>query len=321
MYWHTRILLFIIISSVAGSILYGFRSQLANLSIWSMISNSKLDKVEDKGGNDPGTANSGKSTTAGSAKVERHGIPPRFNEKLRIAQDLFGKEELLKARKVTEIILLDPKLEVYSEYWLQAADLLSQINTVFLFTDAPCPEKQNYIIQRGDSLIRIAQKFSTTVALIQRGNNLDETNPMIYPDQVFRIYIADWHIEVIKSRFLLLVYDGDKLVKVYKIGTGRQNRTPVGSFEIDLKDFEPDWWRPGKVVKFGDPENVLGTRWMSLKPIDGTSETLKGYGIHGTWEPQSIGTAASQGCVRMINENVEELFDIVPQRTRVVIVE
>ena len=116
--------------------------------------------------------------------------------------------------------------------------------------------------------------------------------------------------------------DKSNVIKVYyKIGVGRQDRTPVGKFVIDLKEFEPDWWRPGKLVPFGEPENVLGTRWLGLTPIEGTSTGLRGYGIHGTWEPETVGTAASQGCVRMVNPEVEELYNIVPIGTKVVIEE
>ncbi len=311
MYWHTKLIIFLITASVAGSFLYNFRTQIKNLSF---LANKPKAATE---------STSQLSTQKKPAKPvkNRNDPPPRFKEKLQKAVDLFEKEDLINSRKITENILIDPNLELYNKYWMMAADLLSKINTIFIFTDAPCPEKQTYLIKRGDSLVKIAQQFNATVAMIQKSNGLDETNPMIYPDQTFRIFFAEWNIKVIKSKFLLLVKNRDKIVKTYRIGIGRQDRTPTGTFQIDLKDFEPDWWRPGKVVKFGDPENVLGTRWMSFLPTDDTPKTLRGYGIHGTWQPQSIGTAASQGCVRMVNENVNELFDIVPLNTPVEIVD
>ncbi len=316
MYWHTKLIIFLIIASIGGSILYNFRTEIKNLSFLGKKPKANIESA----------SNSSVSSSSARRKsirpaINRNDPPPQFNEKLQKAVDLFEKDDLINSRKITENILLDPNLELYSKYWMKAAELLSQINTIFIFTDAPCPEKQTYLIKRGDSLVKIARQFNATVAMIQKSNGLDETNPMIYPDQTFRIFFADWTIKVVKSKFLLLVKNGDKIIKVYRIGIGRQDRTPVGTFEIDLKDFEPDWWRPGKVVKFGDPENVLGTRWMSLLPTGETSKTLKGYGIHGTWQPESIGTAASQGCVRMVNENVEELFDIVPLNTQVEIVD
>ena len=64
----------------------------------------------------------------------------------------------------------------------------------------------------------------------------------------------------------------------------------------------PAWYRPGTVVPPG-PQNPLGPRWIGL--------SLKGYGIHGTNSPRSIGGAKSHGCIRMRNKDVEELIDLV----------
>ena len=62
---------------------------------------------------------------------------------------------------------------------------------------------------------------------------------------------------------------------------------------------------------------MLGTRWMSLKATGDTNKSLHGYGIHGTWKPETIGTKSSNGCIRMKNEEVNELFSIVPYNTPV----
>jgi hypothetical protein len=64
----------------------------------------------------------------------------------------------------------------------------------------------------------------------------------------------------------------------------------------------PTYSHAGKIVGPG-PANPVGTRWMSLG--------YKGYGWHGTNRPESIGRAASHGCIRMRNRDVEELFDLV----------
>jgi len=48
---------------------------------------------------------------------------------------------------------------------------------------------------------------------------------------------------------------------------------------------------------------------------------VRGYGIHGTWEPETIGKAASAGCIRLLNSEIEELFNLVPLGTEVTIAE
>ncbi len=75
----------------------------------------------------------------------------------------------------------------------------------------------------------------------------------------------------------------------------------------------PTWFKAGAVVPPESPENVLGTRWMGFD--------LAGYGIHGTVEPQNLGKQVTQGCVRMANQDVEELYTIIPVGTEVTVVD
>jgi lipoprotein-anchoring transpeptidase ErfK/SrfK len=76
---------------------------------------------------------------------------------------------------------------------------------------------------------------------------------------------------------------------------------------------DPPWYRRGERIEHGDPRNILGTRWMGFKP---TSD-LTGYGIHGTTQPESVPGRVSNGCIRMRNADVEELFEWVPKGTKV----
>ena len=69
-----------------------------------------------------------------------------------------------------------------------------------------------------------------------------------------------------------------------------------------------------KPVPFGDPENPLGTRWIAWRASDGTNS---GLGFHGTKEPDSVGQDLSQGCVRMLNRDVEELYEILGRITAI----
>ncbi|MBA0088557.1 MAG: L,D-transpeptidase, partial [Acidobacteria bacterium Pan2503] len=78
--------------------------------------------------------------------------------------------------------------------------------------------------------------------------------------------------------------------------------SPTGSFELVDRIANPTWYTKGKVVGPGRA-NPLGTRWLGL--------SLKGYGIHGTNNPASIGHDLSHGCIRMRNRDVEELFGMV----------
>ena len=197
--------------------------------------------------------------------------------------------------------------------------LLGQLNIELILSQAPMPEKEEYVVQSGDSLERIARKFNTTVDLIQKSNALQR--PVLHPGDRLRVFKGTFTLAISKSRNDLVVKVNDRFFKRYRVGTGKFGTTPVGTFVIAEKIEQPPWWRPdGKMIPFGDKENVLGTRWMSLRAT-GATDAVRGYGLHGTWEPETIGQQASAGCVRMLNNEVEELFLLIPTGTRVVITE
>jgi lipoprotein-anchoring transpeptidase ErfK/SrfK len=101
----------------------------------------------------------------------------------------------------------------------------------------------------------------------------------------------------------LLLFAGDRLVKIYDVAVGKSSTpTPEGEFRIINHVSNPTYYGSGMVVAPGK-NNPLGTRWMGL--------SAKGYGIHGTNVPSSIGKAASHGCIRMRQQDLEELFDLV----------
>ena len=113
----------------------------------------------------------------------------------------------------------------------------------------------------------------------------------------------------------LAFYENGKLVKEFKVATGRsQELTPEGKFKIVNKIVNRPYFKEN--IPGGDPRNPLGNRWLGLN-ARGTWGTT--YAIHGNSNPASIGTYASSGCVRMYDEEVEWLFDHVQKNTTVFI--
>jgi hypothetical protein len=101
------------------------------------------------------------------------------------------------------------------------------------------------------------------------------------------------------DRRMALLEDG-RVKKVYVVAVGSKSTpSPTGTFTIMSRVANPSYSHAGKVVAPG-PDNPVGTRWMGL--------SAKGYGIHGTNAPRSIGKAASHGCIRMRKSDLEELF-------------
>ena len=223
----------------------------------------------------------------------------------------YGKLEA--ARMLALNALKVPGQVEYDRYWFRAADVINETNRRFMNDGAPCAEKYRYTVQAGDNLSKIAMKFYTSVSALKRLNGLKGDNPVIQQHQVITYLRGAWSIKVSKQQFILTLYNDGVLYRYYRVGIGREDRTPIGDFIINSRIFHPAWTPPGKNIPYGSPENVLGTHWLGLIPVGGTDPTLRGYGIHGTWEPNSIGTASSSGCIRLRNEEIEELFDFMPE--------
>ncbi|MFW6036100.1 MAG: L,D-transpeptidase family protein [Halothermotrichaceae bacterium] len=104
------------------------------------------------------------------------------------------------------------------------------------------------------------------------------------------------YIELGKRR--LILKQGEKIIKTYPVAIGKSSTpTPTGDFNI--------------INKIKNPGGVLGTRWMKF--------TYREHGLHGTNQPRSIGQAVSLGCVRMYNQDVEEVYSKVEVGTPIII--
>ena len=201
----------------------------------------------------------------------------------------------------------------------EAIELLGSVNMKLLKSPLMMQGKEYYVIQSGDYLQKIAKKYNTTVALLKTMNGL-ESDTIRLGDRLL-VFNGDFSIRVSKSLNSLDLLLGGNMFKRYSVGTGKFGKTPAVEFTVVDKIIEPPWTRPSdnRQIEYGDPENVLGSRWMAIKSSD--HPELTGFGIHGTWERDSIGKQSSAGCIRMLNEDVEELFDLVPRKTSVIITE
>lgn len=232
-------------------------------------------------------------------------VKPLYNE----AVKLKNMKELVRARAMyQEIIKNYPDMDNIAAVQQE----LESINMELLLSNREVPGKtEMYEVVAGDSLVKIAKKFNTTVDFLKRSNNLK--NDMVRLGEKLRVWKGQFNIFVDKSQNILVLKDGSEIVKVYVVATGENNSTPVGTFKIVNKLENPVWFNKGMVVPPESPANVLGTRWLGFD--------IEGYGIHGTIEPQAIGKQVTAGCVRMVNEQVEELYSIVPVGTEVTIVD
>jgi lipoprotein-anchoring transpeptidase ErfK/SrfK len=133
------------------------------------------------------------------------------------------------------------------------------------------------------------------------------------PDEtpsVAAVPAAETHLVLSLGERTVSLYQGEVLLSSYPVAVGAaETPTPQGQFTVSQMVIEPRWQSPwtGELHEPG-PDTALGLRWI------GFSTTEEGsFGFHGTPTVESIGQAASNGCVRMYNEDVVELFEqVVP---------
>ncbi len=125
-------------------------------------------------------------------------------------------------------------------------------------------------------------------------------------------------LELNLSRRRVTIYSGQQVLKSYPVAVGKPGwETPIGNFQVKEMIRNPDWANPftGAVLQAGHPRNPLGRRWIGF-----WTDGQDWIGFHGTPDPQYIGQAISHGCVRMKNQDIEDLFETVSVGTPVKVV-
>jgi lipoprotein-anchoring transpeptidase ErfK/SrfK len=144
---------------------------------------------------------------------------------------------------------------------------------------------------------KVEKQSSEQKAVAAEAHNRGPQQQVLVAGVVKRVIVVS-----LEDRKLALVEDG-QVKKVYSVAVGKPSTpSPVGTFTIARRVANPTYHHNGKTVLPG-PGNPVGTRWMGL--------SKQGYGIHGTNEPKSIGKAASHGCIRMAQADLEEFYELV----------
>lgn len=170
--------------------------------------------------------------------------------------------------------------------------------------------------------------FTTGMTPVYAHTKKTKLDPKYNPQTVkFSGYHPGTVVVDTKQHFLYLQLPGGK-ARRYGVGVGRAGLKFKGTATIGRKAEWPRWTptknmirrEPEKYAKFADgvpggQSNPLGSRALYL--YRNGKDTL--YRIHGTTQPSSIGRSVSNGCIRMINAHVEDLFERVPTGTSVVV--
>ena len=247
--------------------------------------------------------------------------PYGFARNLQRITELLESKKYLETRREAEKLL--PELTVNSDQWRKVMRVLGRANVQLYFQQGQTGrDGATHTIQNGDTLFRIARQYGLSVDALRRLNGMKANESKLLIGKKLRVGTSGWQIRISKAARLLVLECGGKPFAIYDIGIGRLGRTPSGRFLIGEKLENPSYQAPdGRTIAPGAPGNELGTRWMRLNAPPGTENPPQGYGIHGTADESSVTRPLSNGCIRMRNAEVEELFLIVPVNTPVLIEE
>ncbi len=207
----------------------------------------------------------------------------------------------------------------------QARGVLTDISDTLVFSKKIVQDDPfviEYIIRGGDTLSGIVQKMGLQVnwRFIQRINGVKQASS-IRPGQNIKLITGPFHAKVDKDTYRIDLYQGDGseqvFVRSYRVGLGEFNSTPTGLFKVrnNSKLVNPTWVNPRTREFFSadNPMNPIGERWIGLEGIEERTKDLTGLGIHGTIEPETIGTQSSMGCIRMESNAVAQVYEMLAE--------
>lgn len=230
------------------------------------------------------------------------------------ARKLIGDDQLIEARHLLNALL---ERRLTGNQALEVRRLLTRLAEQTIFGPKVIdgdPLTGTYTVQSGDVLVKIAPQFNVPHEALMRVNNIRDAS-RLRVNQRLKIIRGPFHVKIDKSEFRMDVYLRDLYVHSFPVGLGR-NGTPTGKWTVKNRLKNPRYYPPASSpykheVAADDPNNPLGERWIGLEGVSGEAQQQEGYGIHGTIDPHSIGKAVSLGCIRMHNDDVEFLYDLL----------
>lgn len=253
------------------------------------------------------SASGGLTTASYETRSELRGdsdepIPAELAARLRHIDELGSKQYYLEAHAALSQI-----------YWKQP-EYRAVIRDRIEFTakriyDSPDHVTEPYFVEFGETLEGIAAEHDVPWQYLARLNRIAPR--ALQAGQQLKVVRGPFGAIVDLDRFSLTIHTNGWYVRRYPIGTGRDDRTPVGEFTVENKVVNPTWYNPdGGVVDADDPANPLGEFWLGLG---------NHIGIHGTIDPQTIGRAASRGCIHLGDGDIDEVFRFLDVGSEVII--
>jgi len=240
-------------------------------------------------------------------------------------QDVNAGNIIAARDKLNQTLSMDLSPQIVTSVKAQMANLTAK----WLFSRESLPGDtltELYEVQSSDLLSEIGKEYKIPHEILQQINNIPKPESL-QVGQTIKVINGPFHAIVYRSTFTMDLYLQNTYVKSYKVGLGQEAKeTPTGKWCVKSggKLVKPTWRDPdtGRTYIADDPDYPLGSRWIALEGLEGNAEGRTGFAIHGTKDPETIGTRSSKGCIRLLNGDAVELYNlVVPVASKVRIVD
>jgi LysM repeat protein len=212
--------------------------------------------------------------------------------------------ELLPMAQGQELVFVKGQLASLADKWL--------------FSKLVYPEDKlcaGYKVKSGDMLSTVGKQHNVPYEILMQINNIAKPEAL-QAGVAIKVINGPFHARVYRSTFTMDLYLQNTYVKSFPVGLGKSGmETPTGRWRAKEggKLIQPIWTDPvsGKTYHPEDPDYPLGSRWVALEGLEGAAVGKTGFAIHGTKNPEQIGTPGSQGCIRLHNGDAILVYNLM----------
>ncbi len=213
-------------------------------------------------------------------------------------------ELLPRGQSERQRAFIKQQLAELSQQWLFSRQIFSE--------DRLC---RDYRVKPGDLLSNIGKEFNVPYQILMQINKIAKPE-VLQAGTVIKVVNGPFHARVYRSSFTMDLFLQNTYVRSFAVGLGKPGmETPTGRWRVKPggKLVKPTWTDPvsGKTFLPDDPDYPLGSRWIGLEGISGQAVGRTGFAVHGTKDPEQIGTAGSQGCIRLHNGNAILMYKLL----------
>jgi LysM repeat protein len=195
---------------------------------------------------------------------------------------------------------------------------LSSLADKWLFSRTIYPQDKltgSYTVKPGELLSTIGKQFKVPHEILMEINNITRPEALQAGDTI-KVINGPFHARVYRSTFMMDLYLQNTFVRSFAVGLGKPGmETPTGLWTVKEggKMIQPRWTDPisGRTYEPEDPDYPLGSRWIALEGLKGDAAGRTGFAIHGTKDPNGIGSASSQGCIRLHNGDAILMYNLL----------